>query len=66
MVLKNNNETFLGEFLNDEYHEGTFNLHNGDIYEGKFKDDKFNGEGIYKFECGDVYVGSFEDGLKNG
>jgi hypothetical protein len=36
MLLKNNNETFLGKFLNDEYHKGTLYLNNGDTYEGEF------------------------------
>jgi hypothetical protein len=65
MLLKNKNEVYLGGFLNDEYHKGKLHI-NGNIYEGEFKNNKFNGKGIYKFQCGDVYVGSFIDGLKNG
>jgi hypothetical protein len=37
MILKNKNEAFLGEFLNDEYLTGTLYI-NGNIYEGEFKD----------------------------
>jgi hypothetical protein len=37
MFLKNKNESFLGEFLNDEYDKGTFYFNNGDTYKGEFK-----------------------------
>jgi hypothetical protein len=59
MLFKKNNEVFLGEFLNDEFHKGIFNLNNGEIYEGEFKDNEFNGDGTYKFNCQDIYRGSF-------
>ncbi len=62
MLLKNNNESFLGIFKNDEYHQGIYYLNNGDIYEGKFKNNKFNDETYYKFKRGDLYFGSFLDG----
>jgi hypothetical protein len=32
MLIKKKNESFLGEFLNDEFNKGTYNLTNGDIY----------------------------------
>jgi hypothetical protein len=35
--------------------------HDGDVYEGEFKDGKSNGYGIYKFKSGDVYEGEFKD-----
>ncbi len=47
MLLKSNSDIFLGEFSNDQFHKGIFNLENGDKYEGEFKNIKFNGEGIY-------------------
>jgi hypothetical protein len=62
MVLKNNNESFIGKFKKDEYHKGILNLNNRDIYEGEFKNNRFNYEGIYKFKSGDVYKGTFLDG----
>ena len=61
MLFKNKNETFLGEFLNDEFHKGKLTS-NGNIYDGEFKNNKYNGEGSYKLKTGDVYIGSFIDG----
>ena len=46
MLFKNKNETFLGEFLNDEFHKGKLTT-NGNIYEGEFKNNLINGEGTY-------------------
>ena len=45
---------------------GTIYYKNGDIYEGEFKNDMFNGIGIYHFKNGDRYEGEFKDGMCNG
>ena len=34
---------------------------NGDIYEGEFKDGKFNGNGTYKYKNGNIYEGEFKN-----
>ena len=36
------------------------------IYEGEFKNDKFEGKWIYKYADGHVYEGKFENNNKNG
>ncbi len=38
----------------------------GNVYEGEFKDDKFNGIGMLTNKNGDVYTGEFEDNLFHG
>ena len=38
----------------------------GDVYEGQFKDGKFNWYGIFKYKSGDVYGGEFKDNKKEG
>jgi len=60
---------YEGEFANnyrmkDGY--GKIYYKNGDIYEGEFKSDQFNGIGIYYFKNGDRYEGEFKDDVCNG
>lgn len=39
----------------------------GDVYEGNFRNDKYNGQGKYTWEDGSVFEGTFKDGqLLNG
>ena len=39
---------------------------NGDMYEGDFDNNYFNGNGLYTFGDGSTYEGEFEYGAKNG
>ena len=32
---------------------------NGNMYEGQFADDSFNGQGVFSYHMGDNYVGDF-------
>jgi hypothetical protein len=40
--------------------------HNGNRYEGDWKDDQMWGEGVYHYVSGAVYEGSFAANLPNG
>ena len=42
------------------------NNNTGDIYEGNFDNNYFNGNGLYTFGDGSTYEGEFEFGTKNG
>lgn len=39
---------------------------NGNVYEGGFKDGKFDGHGIFTWSDGDKYVGEYKDGEYHG
>ena len=39
---------------------------NGDIYEGDFKNNKFDGRGIETLKNGQRYEGKWKNNLKNG
>ena len=45
---------------------GKMTYANGDIYEGEWKDDLFDGHGKYTWVNGEVYEGQWKDGVKNG
>ena len=36
------------------------------IYEGYWKNDKFNGKGLYIFDSGNYCLGDFTDGTRHG
>jgi hypothetical protein len=42
--------------------QGTKTWTNGDMYEGKFKDGKYDGQGTYTWSDGRKYVGEWKDG----
>ena len=52
--------------LNLYLSKGIFTWPNGDIYEGEFRDDFFDGFGIYEFNGGERYEGEWKNGLQNG
>ena len=66
------NGIYLGEmkrsafFFSYKHGKGEEYFNNGDIYEGDFKDGKFEGKGIYYFNNGDRYEGDFKDGKFEG
>ena len=39
---------------------------NGDVYEGDFKNNKFDGRGIERLKNGQRYEGKWKNNLKNG
>ena len=41
-------------------------LHNGDYYEGDFKDGKFSGQGVYIYANKQSYEGEFVNGRREG
>ena len=43
-----------------------FKWHDGDVYEGDWKEDKRTGKGICKYQNGDVYEGDFLNNNKHG
>jgi hypothetical protein len=45
---------------------GVYKFANGNVYEGEWKDRKYNGKGVYKFADEGVYDGEFKDGKYNG
>jgi hypothetical protein len=45
---------------------GIYTFHNGDVYEGYFKDDKRHGKGRVTFHSGALYEGYFKDDKKHG
>ena len=42
--------------------QGTKTWTNGDMYEGEFKDGKYDGQGTYTWSDGRKYVGEWNDG----
>ena len=46
--------------------EGTFTWANGAVYEGEWKDNKFNGQGTLILTDGTKYKGGFVNGLEEG
>jgi hypothetical protein len=58
-----------GTWENDEFVEGTIKkvLPNGDVYEGKWLDNKMHGQGkLVSASTRDTYHGEFDQGLKHG
>ena len=41
---------------------GKYTLVNGDVFEGAFKNGKFNGQGVYTFASGETISGHFLNG----
>lgn len=46
--------------------KGKLQLIKGDVYEGEFKNNLFDGKGIYKWKNGEFYEGEFKSGHING
>jgi hypothetical protein len=59
---------YVGELDNNERRcgSGKMTWDNGNVYEGKWKDDKRNGQGIKRYADGDVYEGQWKNGKKHG
>ncbi|EGR28566.1 radial spoke head protein, putative [Ichthyophthirius multifiliis] len=64
---------YKGEFLNGKMNGfGIFKYANGNVYEGQWKDNLFQGDGIFyfkpqdQFRKGDVYNGQFQKGKFQG
>ena len=51
-----------GKFINGK---GISKYATGGIYEGEYRNDKFNGKGIYTFPSGNVYDGEWIDGYQS-
>eukprot|EP01034_Spumella_vulgaris_P039724 gene39724-49090_t len=65
--VKQPEETFKGEFLNDMFHGyGVKVFENGDGYEGGFANGLLQGQGEISYENGDKYVGGFLKGNFSG
>lgn len=45
--------------------KGLLILHSGDYYEGRFSNDKMNGQGVYNYVNNDVYNGNFIDNIRH-
>jgi hypothetical protein len=45
---------------------GQHKLHNGDSYDGDFREGKPEGRGRYDWACGASYIGEFKEGLRSG
>lgn len=43
--------------------DGKLTYKNGDVYDGEWKNDMFNGEGIFKDHFGNIYDGHWKDGI---
>ena len=53
----------------DKYHDPqkkTFNLPNGDVYEGTTNGKAKHGFGTYRYANGDIYEGDWENDLQQG
>jgi hypothetical protein len=46
--------------------KGVFHFHNGDNYEGEWRNGKMNGWGVYNFLKGDRYEGEYYEDVING
>ena len=59
---------YEGQFIKDKKSgKGKINFNNGDIYEGDFENNKFNGEGHYIWKKnGHEYIGQYLNGQFNG
>ena len=58
--------SFDGTYKNGERERGILRNPNGDVYEGDFKDNYYDGYGIYKFAKGGVYEGEWKKGAYEG
>jgi hypothetical protein len=56
------NTSLEGEWISDAICKGVCKMYNGTVYEGPFKNDKFNGIGKLKFSDGKEYIGQFANG----
>jgi hypothetical protein len=66
-VFKQNGSTYSGQFENDELVHGKFtSADESEIYEGYFKNHKFEGEGTLIKRGFYTYEGQFRDNLKDG
>ena len=41
-------------------------LENGDVYEGEFSENQFNGKGKLTYHSGSIFEGDFVDGIPHG
>ena len=62
---------YVGQFRRDKINgKGIFEWYEGeskgDIYNGDFKDDLFDGFGTYQYSDGTIYMGEFKKGVKEG
>ena len=56
----------IGTWKNDKFNGWGREINsNGEIYEGRFENDKLNGKGIYKIG-GEMYIGDFQNYRKHG
>jgi len=39
--------------------KGTYTFKNGNVFEGEWSNNDFNGKGIFTFSNGDIYNGNF-------
>ena len=62
-----NGETYLGSIQdNKRYGIGRCVWPDGSVYEGEWKNDRFEGQGRMIFKEGDFYTGDFIDGKATG
>ena len=67
------NDKYIGEYIIIDEDElpvkngkGILEYSNGDIYNGKFKNDLKDGFGIFRFFNGDTYNGFFKENIRSG
>lgn len=56
----------LNHNVDDQNSQRKITYENGDVYDGKFTDGKWNGIGKYTSIFGIIYEGEFKDGKRNG
>jgi hypothetical protein len=63
-----NGDTYLGMWKDGRMHgRGTLAIKkNGELYEGYFEENLFNGEGTFVHQNGEVFKGHFMNGSKHG
>lgn len=65
-AIPNDNNNGILETNTNNLYKGTESFLNGDVYEGAFKNGKFEGKGKLIRRNGDVYEGDFKDGELTG
>lgn len=58
--------SFDGTYKDGDREKGVLRSTNGDVYEGDFKNNYYDGYGIYKFASGGIYEGEWKNGQYDG